>query len=198
MDIFCIDEYERRVEMMPIGPMMIEHRLIEKMIRIMDAGLAEMKIGGKADPAFIETAVDFIRIYADRCHHGKEEDILFRELKKKKISREHKKVMEELIEEHKEGRRVTAELVEANRRDLAGDSKAKEDILRCMQTLVEFYPRHIEKEDKHFFIPVMDYFSQDEQEAMLREGFEFDQRLIHEKYRQIVESCFALAAGSCR
>lgn len=188
--------------MMPIGPMMIEHRLIERMIRIMDAGLVTMKTGGKADPAFIEIAVDFIRIYADRCHHGKEEDILFRELKKKNMSREHKKVMGELIEEHKEGRRVTAELIEANRRHLAGDSKAKDDILRCMQTLVDFYPRHIEKEDKHFFIPVMEYFSRDEQDAMLREGFEFDQGLIHEKYRQIVErgekkrSHPALAAGS--
>ena len=173
--------------MLPIGPMMIEHRLIERMIKVMDAKMAEMKTGRKADTAFIETAVDFIRTYADRCHHGKEEDILFRELKKKAISQEHKKVMVELIEEHKEGRKVTAKLVEANERYLAGDSKALEDILQCVQTLVDFYPRHIEKEDKHFFILVMRYFSKDEQDAMLKEGHAFDQGLIHEKYRHIVE-----------
>lgn len=173
--------------MMPIGPMMIEHRLIERMIRVMDSKTVKMKTGGKADPAFIETAVDFIRTYADRCHHGKEEDILFRELRKRAISQEHKKIMEELIEDHREGRKITGKLVEANERYLAGDSKALEDIVQCLQTLVDFYPRHIEKEDKHFFIPVMKYFSKDEQDAMLKEGYEFDQGLIHEKYRHVVE-----------
>jgi len=52
----------------------------------MDSKLREMKAGRKADTAFIDTAVDFIRTYADRCHHGKEEDIRFRELKKKPIA----------------------------------------------------------------------------------------------------------------
>ena len=172
--------------MLPIGPMMIEHRLIERMIKVMDSKLREMKAGRKADTAFIETAVDFIRTYADRCHHGKEEDILFRELKKKPIAEDHGRIMEELIEAHREGRKITGELVEANARYLAGDSKALEDILQCIQTLVDFYPGHIEKEDKHFFIPVMRYFSKDEQDAMLKEGHAFDQGLIHEKYRHIV------------
>ena len=72
--------------MLPIGPMMIEHRLIERMIKVMDSKLREMKAGRNADTTFIETAVDIIRTYADRCHHGKEEDILFRELKKKPIA----------------------------------------------------------------------------------------------------------------
>ncbi len=173
--------------MLPIGPMMIEHRLIERMIKVMDFKLREMKAGRKADTAFIDKAVDFIRTYADRCHHGKEEDILFRELKKRPIAEDHGRIMEELIEEHREGRKITGELVEANARYLAGDSKALEDILQCIQTLVDFYPGHIEKEDKHFFIPVMRYFSKDEQDAMLKEGYAFDQGLIHEKYRHIVE-----------
>ena len=173
--------------MLPIGPMMIEHRLIERMIKVMDSKVREMKSGRRADTEFIETAVDFIRTYADRCHHGKEEDILFRELKKKTISQDHRRVMEELIEEHREGRKITGKLVEANKRYLQGDSKALDEIIECMQTLVSFYPKHIEKEDKHFFIPVMKYFSKDEQNAMLKEGYEFDQGLIHEKYRSIVE-----------
>ena len=72
--------------MLPIGPIMIEHRLIERMIKVMDSKLREMKAGRNADTTFIETAVDIIRTYADRCHHGKEEDIRFRELKKKPIA----------------------------------------------------------------------------------------------------------------
>jgi hemerythrin-like domain-containing protein len=56
---------------------------------------------------FIDIAVDFIRTYADRTHHSKEEDILFRELAKKQLSPEHKKTMEELVDEHAFARKTT-------------------------------------------------------------------------------------------
>ena len=76
--------------MLPIGPLMIEHRLIEKMIAVIKKEIARMERQGKINPEFIDLAVDFIRMYADRCHHGKEEDILFRDLKQKPLSVEEK------------------------------------------------------------------------------------------------------------
>jgi hemerythrin-like domain-containing protein len=57
-----------------------------------------------------------------------------------------------------------------------------------MKALVEFYPKHIEKEDMHFFIPCMEYFSEQEKDSMLKEGWEFDKKLIHEKYLNIVNN----------
>jgi hemerythrin-like domain-containing protein len=172
--------------MMPIGPLMIEHRLIERMIALMGNELQRLKAEKEVDTAFILTAVDFIRTYADRCHHGKEEDILFRELQKKDLSKEHERVMNELLEEHKWGRKITGRLVEANEGYIDGDKKTLSIISDCLRSLVEFYPKHIEKEDRHFFIPVMEYFSQDEKDALLKEGYEFDQKLIHEKYEETV------------
>jgi len=173
--------------MLPIGPLMIEHRLIERMIKVMRHELLQAEGQKKINPRFIETATDFIRAYADRCHHGKEEDILFRELKKKKIASEHQAVMEELIEDHKRGRQVTARLVEANSRYRNGDEGALSAILECVRTLIGFYPKHIEKEDKNFFLPIMGYFSKDEKEAMLMEGYRFDADLLHEEYQEIVK-----------
>lgn len=172
--------------MMPIGPLMIEHRLIERMIGVMKQELQRLEKERKMNPVFVETAVDFIRTYADRCHHGKEEDILFRDLKKKTLSPEHRRIMEELIEEHVWGRETTGRLVEANASYLKGDGEALSTIIDCMRSLVEFYPKHIEKEDKLFFIPVMEYFSEEEKDSMLKEGYEFDRNLIHEKYKDLV------------
>ena len=63
---------------------------------------------------------------------------------------------------------------------------AVKDILENLEILVKFYPQHIEKEDKHFFLPVMDYFSDAEKAAMLKEFEEFDQKFIHFKYGEIV------------
>ncbi|OGX19620.1 MAG: cation-binding protein [Omnitrophica WOR_2 bacterium RBG_13_44_8b] len=173
--------------MMPVGPLMIEHRLIERMIRIMQANLETISKEGKVDPAFVDTAVDFIRTYADRCHHGKEEDILFRDLAKKKISDEHQRIMQELIEEHKMGRNNVKKLVEAKEKYIQGNKDALIDMVSNMEILVKFYPKHIEKEDKRFFISCMDYFTDDEKDAMLSEMQEFDRNMIHEKYSKIVE-----------
>jgi hemerythrin-like domain-containing protein len=172
--------------MLPIGPLMIEHRLIERMISIMVRERDRMKTSNKANSSLIDTIVDFVKTYADHCHHGKEENILFRELKKKDLSAEHKNIMDELIKEHIWGRKMTGRLVEANKRYANGDMAAFPLIIECISLLADFYPKHIEKEDKHFFFPVMSYFSEEERDLMLNEEYLFDQTLIHDKYRKVV------------
>jgi hemerythrin-like domain-containing protein len=174
-------------DMKPIGPLMWEHRLIERMIALLDREVGRINAGGKVNPGFLMVAVDFIRTYADRTHHGKEEDILFRDLAKKELSPEHKKTMDELFEEHRSARKIVARLVSARESYVAGDSKASKDIVACLQELASFYPVHIEKEDKHFFYPCLEYFSKVEQDAMLEEFWEFDRKLIHEKYQKTVD-----------
>ncbi len=172
--------------MLPIGPLMIEHRLIERMIKVLENTAHQIEVEKQVDTVFINSAVDFIRFYADRCHHGKEEDILFRELKKKSLSEDYQRIMDELITEHQWARKTTAKLIDANTGYSKGEDETISAIIACLKNLVEFYPKHIEKEDKHFFIPVMDYFSDQEKDALLAEGNEFDQNLIHEKYQKMV------------
>ncbi len=55
-----------------------------------------------------------------------------------------------------------------------------------MKELAHFYPVHIEKEDKHFFFPCQEYFTKEELDKMLAEFYEFDRKMIHEKYEKIV------------
>jgi len=173
--------------MMPVGPLMLEHRLIERMIRIMNKKLKNIEQKNEVDLGFIDTAVDFIRNYADRRHHGKEEDILFRDLSRKKLSAEHKKIMDELIKEHVLGRNNVKKLVNAKESYVQGNKNALKDIVENMGTLIKFYPKHIEKEDKHFFIPCMEYFTEQEKDSMLKEGEEFDTTLAQADYEKIVE-----------
>jgi len=167
---------------------MIEHRLIERMIVLIKDAIAQIQSSGKADPLFVDTAVDFIRTYADHTHHGKEEDILFRELDKRPLSHEDRRVMNELIQEHVFGRQMTKALVDANTRYRNGDAAALAEITEKLLTLVTFYPKHIEKEDKVFFPAARSYFSDAEDQGMLAEFREFDQKMIHEKYKAVVNA----------
>ena len=149
--------------------------------------MMQIESAQEVDPVFVDKAVDFIRTYADRTHHGKEEDILFRDLSKRAMSAEDQQIMKELIEEHVFGRQTTKALVEANTRYRKGDISALPDIADKLRTIAEFYPKHIEKEDKVFFPASVAYFTDEEDQTMLAEFWEFDRKMIHEKYSSVVE-----------
>jgi len=173
--------------LLPIGPLMREHRLIERMIGLLDRELRRTKEVSDLDPVFIDSAVDFFRTYADRTHHGKEEDILFRELRMKELKPQDKQVMDELVQEHIYARKTVRVLLEAKDRYIKGDKHALGEVQTLLGELIQLYPAHIEKEDRRFFYPVMEYFTTQEQDAMLQEFYEFDRNMIHEKYGEVVE-----------
>jgi hemerythrin-like domain-containing protein len=169
------------------GPLMIEHRLIERMIALIAQSSATIKAGGTVASTTIDAYVDFIHTYADRLHHGKEEDILFRELRGKTLAAEDRRLMDELIAEHALGRKTTGDLVAANDRYRRGETQALTVIATCLANLAEFYPKHIDKEDKVFFPAAREYFSAAEDQEMLAEFYEFDRKMIHEIYRTMVQ-----------
>ncbi|MGA2973749.1 MAG: hemerythrin domain-containing protein [Spirochaetia bacterium] len=166
---------------------MIEHRLIEKMLTVIAAEARRIKNGGKIDPLFIDVAVDFIRTYADRTHHGKEEDILFQELARKPLGKADSLSMAELVDEHRQARQKVKALVNAKERFGQGITEAAREIISLMEWLADFYPRHIRKEDKDFFPRTEAYFTRDELDAMLLAFRDFDAKMIHEKYEKLVK-----------
>jgi hemerythrin-like domain-containing protein/rubredoxin len=172
--------------LLPIGLLMQEHRVIEKIVPKLEEERRKITDLKQIDPIFIDTAVDFFRTYADRTHHGKEEDILFKELEKKQLTKKNYRVMNELVEEHRYARRTVQSLLKAKEKYIEGDEDAAAQILENLGKLIELYPLHIEKEDKYFFYDAMDYFTEEEQSQMLERFYEFDRNMIHEKYRAIV------------
>jgi len=173
--------------MLPIGPLMIEHRVTERMVALLKAEMEIISKTNKTNPDFLLSAVDFLKTYVDRCHHGKEEDILFTELENKNIETKFRDVIGELKAEHKKARGLVLSLQEARQKYLDDDPGSSPTIHGILSELTELYPRHIEKEDKHFFFPAMEYFSKKEQLDMIDRFLEFDEQLIHRIYRDIVE-----------
>ena len=173
--------------MLPIAPLMIEHRLIESMTTVMEMQAARMQAGQELDPRFIPEVVDFMRTYADRTHHGKEEDILFKVLKGKKLSQEHGRTLERLVNDHVKAREMVSKLSALGDEHAQGSPSAAYHASMLMKDLVAFYHAHIKLEDQGFFVPVMEYLSADERQAMLDEFRDFDARMVHERYAKTVE-----------
>jgi hemerythrin-like domain-containing protein len=184
--------------MTPIGALMIEHRLIERMLRLLAAQVERIRADRTADSEFVAAAVDFLRDYADRCHHGKEEDILFRDLAARPLEEPLRRTLQELIAEHAHARELTGLVAEANERYRGGEPAALDDLAAAAGELVALYPPHIEKEDRHFFVPIMDCFTKQELADMLGRFWEFDRLLIHERYRGVVTRWEKPGAGAPR
>ncbi len=170
-----------------IGPLMSEHRLIERFVAVLDRETREAGAAKKWASANLPATVDFFRVYADRTHHGKEEDILFRKLGDKPIVPELRRTLTELVAQHNSARKNVTLLAEARSALAQGGQVSWEELTHSIRFLVAFYPAHIIQEERDLFYPALEYFSTPEQDAMLAEFAEFDRKLIHERYEKTVE-----------
>ena len=166
---------------------MKEHRKIERMVALIADHAEALRGDAEVEPDndFIFDALTFIREYADECHHGKEEHILFAALREKDLSPAHAETMQRLLEDHERGRELAGALEAASNSWEDGDDDAREPIVSALEGLADLYPDHIATEDDEFFIPVMSYFSEQEKADMIEEMWDFD----HDLFTELYEAC---------
>jgi len=123
-----------------------EHRLILRMITLLETNAARTARGSYSNWQFYLDGVDFIRNYADRFHHAKEEDILFEALVKNGMPREHSPVAAMLME-HDQGRTHVRALEAAVRDALAGVADKETVIAEHALAYAGLLREHIAKED---------------------------------------------------
>jgi hemerythrin-like domain-containing protein len=186
---------EELPDLSPAELLSLEHDLIRRVVIVLERQSARIGEAGKVDPVFLATIVDFIVTYAGRVHHGKEEEILFRQLHENPLSPEHRQMMEVLARDHVEMRRLAGELAEANDRYHHGEEEALHRIREASQSLIELYPGHIETEDEDFFPEAMDYLDDDERQRVLEAMRGHDRAMIHEKYGSVADTLDARIQG---
>lgn len=91
--------------------------------------------------------IDFVRNYADKHHHGKEEALLFNRMEKELGPAAEKLVRHGMLVEHDLGRLHMQELEEAVKRVLGGDDEARLDVIANAVSYTHLLHRHIDKED---------------------------------------------------
>jgi hemerythrin-like domain-containing protein len=134
----------------PVEMLEAEHRVIQKMVAGMSLLAEQLKGGEPVDVSLLESIVAFLRTFADRCHHGKEETFLFPALIRRGVP-SHGCPIGGLTMEHQKGRVMVGELADAIRGYAAGEPPARGDLVKSLRALVAFYPNHIWKEDYLLF-----------------------------------------------
>jgi hemerythrin-like domain-containing protein len=132
--------------MNPIEKLMAEHRNILRGLDLLEGGALELENGIEVSPKFFIAAIDFIRNYADRYHHAKEEDILFIRMGEAGFSPEAGPVAV-MLYEHNQGRAFVSNLERANNRYATGEKEAVGEIIKNAIAYVNLLRAHIQKED---------------------------------------------------
>lgn len=132
--------------------MMDEHLLILRMITLVEQNVAALEQGRFRSWQFFFDAVDFIRNYADRFHHAKEEDVLFVALVKNGMPARQSPI-EAMLIEHEQGRAHVRALAAAARQARAGDAAKIPAIAEHAKSYAQLLRSHIDKED-HILYPL--------------------------------------------
>ncbi|MDF7826222.1 hemerythrin domain-containing protein [Pontiellaceae bacterium B12227] len=127
--------------------MMDEHQLILRMITLVENNTAKIEAGTFNDWNFYLDAIDFVRNYADRFHHAKEEDVLFVELVKNGMP-EKSSPIEAMLMEHDLGRAFIKNLEEAVSKTIQGSEDLHQVIVENAKGYATLLRGHIQKEDQ--------------------------------------------------
>lgn len=127
--------------------MVQEHVYIKRMIKVIRKACLDIFHGGEVDYNDFVTIIDFIRSYADKHHHGKEEKILFDEMTKKLGTVAEKLITHGMLVEHDLGRLYISDAEAALEKIKAGEEESKLDLVSNMMGYGYLLTRHIDKED---------------------------------------------------
>lgn len=130
-----------------VALMVDEHKNIVRMLNVVRKACYSLLQGASIDFDDFEKMIDFIKGYADAHHHGKEEQLLFKEMVDNLGELGNKLITHGMLIEHDQGRLYIRELGEALGRVKAGDDESKIDVIANAVSYTNHLARHIEKED---------------------------------------------------
>jgi len=153
-----------------IDALMHEHEIILKVVRGLDRIAAALTAKRAADVETLREAVAFMRTFADKCHHGKEEDLLFPALVAAGVPDAGGPVGV-MKSEHVQARECVGKFAEAVERHARGEPAARDEIVHAIACLNGLYPQHILKENNVLF-PMADKILTATSLERLHEAFE--------------------------
>ena len=156
--------------MTPSEQLKEEHQGILLMLRILEKVVAKLEAKEKVDVNHLERIVEFFKVFADKCHHGKEEDLLFPAMEKAGVPRERGPIGV-MLAEHQQGRGYVRGMAEALDRQKKGDPKALPSYAENARNYIVLLTQHINKEDNVLF-PMGEKILSRKTQQDLVEGFE--------------------------
>jgi len=167
-----------------------EHRAIESVLDSLDRAAMAVEQGKPVSPLIFADGLDFIRNFADRCHHGKEEGRLF------PLFAEHGLPVEGgpvgvMLAEHEQGRAYVREAASRLEQWRNGDPASGSPMANAVRSYTELLRQHIFKEDNILYPMGDNMMSPDDDRRLVAEFDEVEEKEmgpgVHGRYPAMSE-----------
>jgi hemerythrin-like domain-containing protein len=172
-----------------------EHALILEALDAIERKVTALEAGAAPDRGYFEKAVQFLRTFADQCHHGKEENLLFKTMVDRGFPRQGGPIAV-MLHEHETGRSFIRGIAEGAAA-VGTDPGAAKKIIENGRGYIGLLRAHIDKEN-HVLFPMADnVLSSEDQEHLGKEFERFEAEEtgagVHEAMLKLLEE---LKAGA--
>lgn len=142
-----------------------EHDAILRMLDVTEEVARQLDARRPVAPETLFELLEFFRLFADRCHHGKEEDLLFPLLERKGLPPAGGPVAV-MLYEHEQGRALIREMLEAAEAFRGGAGEAGGDWAAAARHYVVLLRDHIAKENNILFVMAENLMTPAEQDEL--------------------------------
>ena len=178
--------------MQPIQDLRMEHDAVRVTLRILDEICQTIEESGAIiDIRHLDQLLEFFNVFVDKCHHGKEEELLFPALENVGVSRQGGPIGV-LLNEHQQGREYVRNMHAALAQYMKGNRKAVTELVKTAREYINLLDQHIDKENNVLF-PLAETHLSEQEQAQLWEGFEIieTQKIgagKHEEFHKMLEN----------
>jgi hemerythrin-like domain-containing protein len=176
----------------PTDKLEVEHRVIAKIILVVSMMADQLDAGQSVNVEILQRIVEFMRIYVDQFHHGKEEQLLFPLLVRRGVPTRGCPI-EALTHEHVIGKELVAGLSEA----ILGYQKygpvAEDTLVKSLRGLADLYTNHIWKENYLLFPMTNKILGSDDLNALSREFEKMEREFtpaLHESLERFADGLY--------
>ena len=168
-----------------------EHRVIERVLGSLEAMAKRLEAGEPVRPQYFLEAADFIKGFADGCHHHKEEGVLFPTMVGAGMPKEQGPIAV-MLSEHEQGRAFTQQMRAAAERLTTGDRAAAAKVAENARGYAVLLRQHIVKEESVLFNMAEQVLGPAER-TQIEEGFLRVEHAetgpgVHQKYLALAEA----------
>jgi hemerythrin-like domain-containing protein len=188
---YSIIFYTGRRIMSTIEQLKTEHKAIKLMLSILDKICQKLESNEIVNPKHLDQILEFLKTFADKCHHAKEEELLFPAMEKAGIQKEGGP-LGVMLAEHKKAREHIQQIAEAVTQYKTGDSKAKTKIIENAKSYIRILSAHIDKEDNVLYPLANARIPEETMENLFLKSEEIETERIglgkHEEFHRILEN----------
>jgi len=167
--------------MLAVEQLKKEHEAILLLLDILGVVCKVIEAGEKVSQKDLEDILEFISVFADKCHHAKEEDLLFPAMEESGIPRDGGPI-EAMLQEHDLGRSFVKGMREA---------KTQQEFAVAARNYISLLTQHIEKENDILYAIANVHIPEEKQEELVNLFEKLEEEKIgigkHEEFHKLLK-----------